>query len=214
MYTKVANAEKQVAKTYWFILGIVLALGFSINYWMVTLIPASAVMAINPIVLLIGYFVLAFGGIWLSHSSDDPKISFLGYMMVVVPVGVVIVPFVQSFDPMIVEKAVLFTAMLSGLMAFGGFTFPQFFRSIGGILFWALLAAIIAEIIVMIIGYELAAMDWIVAVIFLGFIGYDFSMALEDEPTIDAAIDRAVALYLDIINLFLRILSIMGKSRD
>ena len=210
----VATASGQSVRTYWFMLGIVLCLGFSINYWMVTLIPASAVMAINPIVLLVGYFVLAFGGIWLSHSSDNPKISFLGYLMVVVPVGVVIIPFVQSFDPMIVEKAVLFTAMLSGIMAFGGFLFPQFFRSIGGILFWALLAAIIAEIIMMIIGYNLAAMDWIVAVIFMGFIGYDFSMALKDEPTIDAAIDRAVSLYLDIINLFIRVLSIMGKSRD
>jgi FtsH-binding integral membrane protein len=46
----------------------------------------------------------------------------------------------------------------------------------------------------------------------MGFIGYDYAKALEDDATVDAAIDRAVALYLDIINLFIRILEIMGKK--
>lgn len=93
--------------------------------------------------------------------------------------------------------------------------FPQFFRSIGGILFWVLLAAIVAEIVMLFVfNYKPAFMDWIVAVIFMGFIGYDYAMALKDDATVDKAIDRVVALYLDIINLFIRILSIMGNSKN
>ena len=210
----VQTASKEVARTYWTTLGVVLAIGFGINYLMVKSIPAEAVLAINPIVLIIGYFVCAIGGIVLSKVSDNPIISFIGYLMVVVPVGVIIVPFVQQYDPAIVEKAVLFTAMLSVGMTLAGSLYPDFFRSIGGILFWALLAAIVSEIVMMLLGYKLALMDWIVAVIFLGFIGYDYAMALEDEPTMDAAVDRAVSLYLDIINLFVRVLSIMGNKND
>jgi uncharacterized protein len=208
----VKQANSELARKYWTTLGIVLTIGFAINYFMVKTIPAESVLAINPIVLLISYFVCCFGGIYLSKKSDNPVVSFIGYLMVVVPVGVVIIPFVQQYDPAIVEKAVLFTAMLSAGMSVAGAMYPKFFRSIGGILFWALLISIIAEVIMLFIGYELAIMDWIVAVIFLGLIGYDYAMALEDEPTIDAAVDRAVSLYLDIINLFLRILSILGRK--
>ena len=195
----VKNAMPDVARKYWTTLGIVLTIGFAINYFMVTTIPAESLLAIHPIALLIGYFVCCFAGIYLSKTSDNPAVSFLGYLMVVVPVGIVIVPFVQQHDPMIVEKAVLFTAILSGGMALAGAVYPSFFKSIGGILFWALLISIISEIIMLIIGYDLAIIDWIVAIIFLGFIGYDYAMALEDEPTVDAAVDRAVSLYVDIL---------------
>jgi FtsH-binding integral membrane protein len=208
----VKSCESHIARVYWFALSICLVLGFSINYVMIKNIPAEAILEINPWVLIIGYFICAFTGIFMSMKSSDPVISFIGYMLVVVPVGVVITPFVQSVDPAIVEKAVLFTALLSAGMGIVGMLFPAFFASIGGILTVSLLIAIIAEIGLMFFGYDLKAMDWIVAIIFLGFIAYDFSQALDDEPTLDAAVDRAVALYLDIINLFLRILSIMKED--
>ncbi|MDQ1433134.1 MAG: uncharacterized protein QG634_273 [Patescibacteria group bacterium] len=55
-------------------------------------------------------------------------------------------------------------------------------------------------------------MNWIGTAIFIGFIDYDYSKALEDDASVDVAIDRVVALYLDIINMFIRILEIMGKK--
>lgn len=210
--TTVRTASSEVAKTYWTTLGVVLTIGFGINYLMVKQIPAEVVLAINPVVLIVGYFISAIGGIFLSKMSDNPLISFIGYLMVVGPVGVVLVPFVQNLDPAVTEKAALFTAMLSAIMALGGAMFSEFFKSIGGILFWALLGSIIAEVVMLFMGYDLAIMDWIVAVIFMGLIGYDYAMALEDEPTMDAAVDRAVSLYLDIINLFVRIASIMNDN--
>lgn len=210
---KVATADSFTARKYWLTLGLTLAFGFVLNYFMIKTIPGEAIMAINTWVLLIGYFVCAFSGIAISAKSDVPAISFIGYLLVVVPVGVVITPFVQHFDPAIVEKAVLFTASLTFIMAGLGAMFPMFFRGIGKILFWALLASIVAELIMIFaFHYKPAFMDFIVAIIFMGFIGYDYSKALEDDATVDAAIDRAVALYLDIINLFIRILEIMGKK--
>lgn len=208
----VSTASNLAVRWYWATVGIVLSIGFLINYFMVTNINPETVMAINPWVLIGGYFISCLAGCYLSASSDNPLVSFIGFLLVVVPIGVVITPFVNSVDPDIVSKAALFTGLLTAIMGAGGFLFPTLFKSIGGILFWALLAAIIVEITLMFMGVKQSFMDYIVALIFLGFIGYDFAAAQDDEPTMDAAIDRAVSLYLDIINLFIRILSIMADD--
>jgi FtsH-binding integral membrane protein len=200
------------ARLYWITLGITLMIGFFINFVMMKTISTEWVLSINKWVLIIGYFACAFTGVSLSVKSDNPIISFIGYLMVVVPVGIVSVPFIHKYDPEVVQKAVLFTTILTGLMALAGAMFTSFFRSIGGILFWALILAIIAEVLMLLLGYKLAIMDYVVAIIFLGFIGHDFVAALDDEATIDAAVDRAVHLYLDIFNLFVRVLSIFGKD--
>ena len=55
--------------------------------------------------------------------------------------------------------------------------------------------------------------DWAVVFIFCGYIGYDWGRANRIPKTVDNAIDSAAALYMDIINLFLRILRILGRRR-
>ncbi len=47
---------------------------------------------------------------------------------------------------------------------------------------------------------------------FCGYIGYDWGRANQIPKTMDNAVDSAAALYMDIINLFLRILRIMGRK--
>nr|MCR5618576.1 Bax inhibitor-1 family protein [Lachnospiraceae bacterium] len=55
---------------------------------------------------------------------------------------------------------------------------------------------------------------WIGAALFSGYIGYDFWRAQQFPKTLDNAVDCAVDIYLDIINLFLRILRILAGSRS
>jgi len=55
-------------------------------------------------------------------------------------------------------------------------------------------------------------LDWVVVLIFCGYIGYDWGRANSIPKTLDNAVDSAAALYMDIINLFLRILRIMGRK--
>lgn len=62
-------------------------------------------------------------------------------------------------------------------------------------------------------------LDWIILAVFLGVTIYDTNKikALENDPSIDTNkvhIYCAMQLYLDFINIFLRILSIFGKRRD
>ena len=90
--------------------------------------------------------------------------------------------------------------------------FPDFFSGLGKILFGSLIGLIVAGLISMFLfpgAYTLVT--WIGAAIFALYIGYDYWRAQQYAKTIDNAVDSAVAIYLDIINLFLKILRVLGS---
>ena len=53
-----------------------------------------------------------------------------------------------------------------------------------------------------------------IAVIFALYIGYDWVKAQQYVHTLDNAVDSALDIYMDIINLFLRVLMILGRNND
>jgi len=55
--------------------------------------------------------------------------------------------------------------------------------------------------------------DWAVSFIFCGYIGYDWGRACRIPKTLDNAVDSAAAIYMDIINLFVRVLRILGRRK-
>ena len=59
----------------------------------------------------------------------------------------------------------------------------------------------------------MTALDWIGVVIFGGLVIFDLNRAVRLPHTLDNAIDRAMAIYLDFINIFLRLLSLMGQKK-
>ena len=199
-------------------IGGVLAWGFLVNYFMVTNIPGEAVLGLfggSTLLLFVAYIACCFAGIWLFSSSDNPAVSFLGYNLVVVPIGLLITPFVQSYDPDVVWKAVMVTGLVTVVMMLLGTAYPAFFQKISGALFAALITVIIVELVmVFIFRVRAGIIDWIVALIFCGYIGYDWGRANAIPKTLDNAVDSAASLYLDIINLFIRILAIMGGRRN
>jgi FtsH-binding integral membrane protein len=92
--------------------------------------------------------------------------------------------------------------------------FPAFFQKIVGALTVALIAVILVEVLGgLFFGWSHGITDWIVVLIFCGYIGYDWGRANAIPKTLDNAIDSAAALYMDIINLFLRLLRILGRRR-
>ena len=84
----------------------------------------------------------------------------------------------------------------------------------GTALFVALLVSLVAEIIAVFMGYGGDLFNWIFVVLFSLYIGYDWHRAQMYPKTIDNAIDSALDIYLDVINLFIRLLEIFGKSDD
>jgi len=193
-------------------IGAVLAWGFLVNWYMVVSIDPEYLRSINMWVFILGYFVSCFIGIAMFTKSDKPLISFIGYNFVVVPFGLIINMVVSLYDPSIVVEAIKVTAGVTIIMMCLGSMYPAFFKKISGALFGALIAVIIVELIqVFVFGIHQDWVDWAVAAIFCGYIGYDWGRANQIPKTLDNAIDSAAALYMDIINLFLRILRIMGR---
>ncbi len=195
------------------IIGLTLCWGFAINWLMVTNIDPQSIASINPWVFFIGYFASCFFGIYLFKSSNNPLVSFIGYNFVVVPFGLIINMVVSRYDSTIVSEAIRLTGLVTiGMMCLGSL-FPAFFKKIVGALTIALLLVIVVELVeVFIFGIHHGIIDWIVVLIFCGYIGYDWGRANQIPKTVDNAIDSAAALYMDIINLFLRILRILGRK--
>ncbi len=209
-----SNAPILSERAYNISIGLVLLWGFAVNYITVQTIPVEAIAALPQWGLLIGYFVSCFIGIMVYTKSDNPLVSFLGYNFVVLPMGVVLTPFVLSFDANIISQALIMTTAFTGLMMSLAMVYPTFFLSLGRTLFFSLLSVIVVELVLaFVFGMSVGFMDWIVALIFCGYIGYDWARANKIPRTLDNAVDSAASLYIDIINLFIRLLSILGRRR-
>lgn len=88
------------------------------------------------------------------------------------------------------------------------------------ILFMALIGCLVCVIVNMFVNNEVfnLGITIVMILVFLGYIAYDIQVIkrnlynIQDEDKL--AIYGALELYLDFINLFLRLLSLFGKSRD
>jgi len=199
--------------TYNFVIGLTLCWGFFINWLMVTSIEPQAIANVNPWIFFIGYFASCFFGIYLFNKSNKPLVSFIGYNFVVVPFGFIINLVVSNYDTALVTEAIEITGLVTVGMMLLGSMYPKFFQKISGGLTVALFLVIVVEMIeIFVFGIHHGILDWSVVLIFCGYIGYDWSRANQIPKTIDNAIDSAAALYMDIINLFLRILRILGRK--
>jgi FtsH-binding integral membrane protein len=200
--------------TYNLVIGLVLCWGFLVNWLIVQHISPESISHINPLIFFIGYFACCFLGIYLFNKSQEPGISFLGYNLVVVPFGLIVNLVVSRYDPDLVLRAIQVTAAVTIVMMVMGTLFPAFFRGIRNTLFISLIAVIIIEAFqIFVLGIHSGWIDWVVVIIFCGYIGYDWARANAIPKTVDNAIDCAAAIYMDIINLFLRLLRIMGRKK-
>ena len=203
------------ARAYSAAIGIILLIGFAINaataYYF-----TDSIMSIPPLQLIIGYFVICFAGIFLSAKSDNPFVSFIGYLMVVVPCGAIIAIVVDSVSVDVVVHAAITTSGLTIIMIIAGTAWPSFFESLGRVLFTGLWAIIIIELVMCFFFGATMPSVWhyLVVALFCFYIGYDWAEAQDKRHTLDNAVDACVGLYLDIINIFVRLISANSSSKS
>lgn len=208
VFHRSATATDEISPSlYNFIIGAVLMWGFAL-----TAIVQSHFHDLNfgwP--LMIGYLACSFAGVMLSRSKS-PLLSLLGYHLVVVPTGVFLGPFVNALSPSVLQNALFLTGGVTfGMMAAGTF-FPRFFAGLGRILFVSLICLLVMGLLEMFLfKRSFTIVDWIAAGIFSLYIAYDYSRAQLIPKTMDNAVDVCIALYLDIINLFIRIASLLSR---
>ena len=80
-----------------------------------------------------------------------------------------------------------------------------------GVLVVALIALCVVQIAMALLGVDQSWLDIAVIVVFCGFIGYDMHQASIIEPTLPNAVFMASNLFLDIMNIFIRMLDVMDR---
>ncbi len=200
--------------TYNLVIGLVLLWGIMINVVMSNFFMTQ-IMMIPPIAVLIIYLAGSIGCMLVIYKSDVPVVSFLGFTGLSIAMGLLVTYYISYFTKETVTRAFLMTAMVTLVMILISSIKPAFFLSIGRALIIALIATIVIEVLAaLIFKSSMVITDYIVALIFCGFIGYDWAKAQVYPKTLDNAIDSAADIYVDVVNLFIRILSIMGKKNN
>lgn len=194
----------------------VLVWGFLVNIVLCAYV-GDVFRFINPGVFLVIYLVCAFAGIMIASKSKNAAISFLGYNLVVVPFGLVVSTLVQEYgglDSRIVKDAFVYTLIITMAMLGLEMMFPTFFEKLGMALLGGLIAICVCEVILLVIGVHQSVTDWVAAGIFSLYIAYDIHRSQQFPKTVDNAVDSALDIYLDMANLFIRLLQIFGKKKD
>ena len=195
------------------ILGGTLLWGFVMNILFCVLFGKAA-SGWNYGAVMIAYAVLAFAGILINTRSSRPVWSFIGYNMVVLPLGLVLSMLVAEAGADAVRETFQITAAVTtGMLLLSNWK-PQVFEKMGPCLLAALLLTLVAELVLFFLNRSFEALNIVAALIFCLYIGFDWARAQRRPCTADNAIDSACALYLDIINLALRILASRSRRRN
>lgn len=122
----------------------------------------------------------------------------------------------QSIVLLFVASAILF-----GGLALYGYKTSKDLNNWHTLLFGTLIVGLIVSIINLFVGNTMLdiILDWVILLVFFGITAYDMNKIkqLSLLPNLDKSklhIYGAMELYLDFINIFLRILSIFGRRRD
>ena len=204
---------KVTERSYNLTIGLTLLWGVLINVVM-SVFFTYQILSLNYLLVLALYFVGTIGCSILVHKSDSPAVSFAGFTGMAVSMGLLLTFYVTAFTAHSVSYAFIATALVTVIMVILSMLYPAFFQNLGRTLFISLLACIIIQVAgAFLFRLPMSIIDYAVALIFCGYIGLDWCRAQQYPKTLDNAIDCAADIYLDVVNLFIRILAITGKRR-
>lgn len=200
--------------TYNLTIGLVLFWGILLDFLMAKFFTPQ-IIQINYIIILIAYLVMSIGGALVVFKSSNPVVSFIAFTVLALGMGLLLTYFLYQFDGHTIYTAFLLTGIITVAMMIASTLFPAFFKGLGKGLGIALLIALAVEIIGgLIFRLPLDFMDYGMVLLFAGYVGFDWARAQEYPKTLDNAIDSAADIFVDIVNIFIRILSIMARNKD
>ena len=204
-------------------IGLTVVAGCAVNFLMSKFLSPSisdylySNSKVGLILILVLYLIGSFAGIAIVNKAQTPAAGILGFGLLACAMGLVLSVILPLYTDVSIATAFLITLVITAVMTVAGALFPAFFSSIGKGLAITLLITIVVELLCGLIffrGRDLKIFDYIVILIFCGYIGFDWSRAQQRPSTINNAIRSAAAIYVDVVNIFIRILSIIGKRRD
>lgn len=116
----------------------------------------------------------------------------------------------------------IISALVFGILGFIGYKTNRDLNSWGTYIIVFLIAGIVLSLLNLIVFRSSVldiAIDWLILILFCGATIYDINKIKVLQESVDINQDKihiycAMQLYLDFINIFLRILSLFGKSKD
>lgn len=162
--------------------------------------------------------VLVFSFLFRKLSSTAVTILFFAYSMLT---GITLSTIFYIFELSSIVIALFGSAALFGGLAIVGYNTNKDISSLGNICMVGLIVGLILSIVNIFIGSSMLELllNWGILAIFLGFTVYDMNKIKEvlysgQYDSEKVSIYGAMELYLDFINIFLRILAIFGNRRD
>ncbi|ACO46633.1 Bax inhibitor-1/YccA family protein [Deinococcus deserti] len=153
-------------------------------------------------------------------SSAVAGMLFIGYAALT---GLTFSALLFAYSPTAVITAFATTAGTFGLMSVAGFVIKKDLSAMGRFFMFAVLGLIVAMIVNLFVASSALTLGISIVgvLVFAGLTAYDTQMlrnlalsGVTGEQAERAAINGALALYLDFINMFLFILRLFGGSRD
>lgn len=201
------------------IIGAVLLWGLLINYLLCWKVGSytNVFPNMSPAVFLIGYVAVLIVGMMMTFRAKTPLVSFAGYNLAVIPFGLAISTIVQAYGGIssnVVTQAFLYTLLVAAAILATVIVFPKAFEKLGTAIGVVLLGLIICEILMLIFRVPQQVTSWIAAGLFSLYLGYDIYRSQQYPRTVKNAVASALDIYMDLANIFIRLLDIIGNSSD
>jgi FtsH-binding integral membrane protein len=178
----------------------------------------------NPLIF-IGLVVIQLGLVIAISAAIDrisSTVALALFFLYAASVGVIFALVFELYTAQSIFTTFLVTAGMFGAMAAWGYFTDRDLSAMGSILFMALVGLILATIVNIFWANEI--LYWVTTyagvLIFAGLTAYDMQKVKRygesgagGEAAEKAAVQGALALYLDFINLFLFLLRIFGRAR-
>lgn len=212
-----AGAPRIGARTYNLILAGLIFLGFCVMGLGVGVVTSPAFTAwldANAVLGLVLFIAGPIVGIVLMSGAVKRQSvvrSLIGYAVFVSTFGLFTATALAQYDLPTINTAFIATAAITVVFGVLGLAFPQVFQRIIGTLIVALVALCVVQVAMAFMGVDQSWLDIAVIVVFCGFIGYDMHQAAIVEPTLPNAVFMASNLFLDIVNVFIRVLDIVDN---
>lgn len=216
--TYVTGTNKTLAQTFlWMFLGL-LSTGIVAAYTFYSGVVVELASAWNIILIAQVAIAIVFGLCFRKMPATLTTFLFFLYSMLT---GATFSVIFAIFELTTIAYALFATAGFFGILAFMGYATKRDLSKLGNVLTAALIMSLVLTIINIFIGSTGLdiLLNWVVLLIFAGLTAYDMNKIklMSETYGIDqekVAIYGAFELYLDFINIFLRILEIFGRRND
>ena len=197
------------------LIGVHLLFGLALTSFLCMKLPyvLPQVYSVHPVIFTIGFFVTCLVGSWIA-AKENYLLSIIGYTMNVLGFGALLSLTLMFYPAHLIFIAAVLTFVVVLTMTVAAVFMPNAFLSIGKVLFIALIGLAVAELVTFFMGIFYPDIFLLIGIfIFSLYVGYDWARGQQFPSTPSYACYTALQLYMDIINLFIRILRLMGRRR-